>query len=178
MAASDDPELHVPLSKKIALARLFTRIPLLGRLWARTVPIAENSEVPWTPMRKPLASSSICLITTGSLHLKSDSRFNMDDPEGDPSFRAIPASAAHDDLTITHDYYDHTDADRDFNIVFPLDRVRELAAGHLGGLTPTHYSFMGHITGRHVSTLEREILQQLIARLSAESPHFVFLTPA
>ena len=168
----------MPLSKKIALGRLFTRMPVLGRLWAKRAAIAESSGVPWTPMRKPLPESRICLVTTGGLHLKSDKPFEMADPNGDPSFRAIPATATRDDLTITHDYYDHRDADRDFNIVMPLDRVRELAAaGHLGGLTPTHYSFMGHIDGPHVATLEQEILPQLIARLRAESPDFVFLTP-
>jgi len=168
----------MPLWRKAALARVFTRVTLLGRLWARTAPIAESSGVPWTPMRKPLPESRICLVTTGGLHLNSDPPFNMDDPNGDPSFRTIPATATRDDLTITHDYYDHTDADRDFNIVMPLDRIRELvAAGHLAGLTPTHYSFMGHIDGPHVAALEREFLPQLIARLRTESPDFVFLTP-
>jgi D-proline reductase (dithiol) PrdB len=166
------------MSRKAVMTKLFSRIPLLGRLWARTAPIAESAGVPWTPMRKPLSSSRVCLVTTGGLHLKSDVPFNMEDPDGDPSFRAIPATTTRDDLTITHDYYDHADADRDFNIVMPLDRIRELvAAGHLGGLTPTHYSFMGHIDGPHVATLEREILPQLIVRLRSESPDFVFLTP-
>jgi D-proline reductase (dithiol) PrdB len=168
----------VPLSKKIALSRLFTRMPLLGRLWAKSAAIAESSGVPWTPMRKPLPESRICLVTTGGLHLKSDAPFDMADPNGDPSFRAIPATATRDDLTITHDYYDHTDADRDFNIVMPLDRIGELvAAGHLGGQTSMHYSFMGHIDGPLVATLEREILPQLVRKLRAESPDFVFLTP-
>ncbi|MDE3135493.1 MAG: hypothetical protein KGL59_02875 [Acidobacteriota bacterium] len=168
----------MPLSRKIVLARLFTRMPLLGRIWARTANIAASDGVPWTPMSKPLSESRICLITTGGLHLKSDKPFDMFDPEGDSSFRAIPATATRDDLTITHDYYDHADVDRDFNIVMPLDRIRELvAAGHLGGLTPTHYSFMGHIDGPHVATLEMEILPELVARLRTESPDFVFLTP-
>jgi D-proline reductase (dithiol) PrdB len=153
-------------------------MPLLGRLWAKSAPIAEISGVPWTPMHKPLRESRICLVTTGGLHLKSDRPFDMANLNGDPSFRAIPATASRDDLTVTHDYYDHTDADRDFNIVMPLDRIRELvAAGHLGGRTSNHYSFMGHIDGPHVATLEREILPQLIRRLCDESPDFAFLTP-
>jgi D-proline reductase (dithiol) PrdB len=165
-------------SRKAVMTKLFSRIPLLGSIWARTASIAESSDVPWTQMRKPLSAARICLVTTGGLHLKSDQPFNMDDPNGDSSFRAIPATATRDDLTITHDYYDHTDADRDFNIVMPLDRIREMvAAGHLAGLTPTHYSFMGHIDGPQLATLEQEIVPQLIARLRTESPDFVFLTP-
>jgi len=44
----------------------------------------------------------------------------MMDPAGDPTFSEIPAVASYEDLDITHDYYDHTDADRDINVVFPL----------------------------------------------------------
>lgn len=162
-----------------SLAKLLTRCPTLGRWWGRFASIAANADVPWVPMKAPLRTSRVCLITTGGLHLKTDPPFNMDDPEGDPNYRAIPATATRADLTITHNYYDHTEADLDFNIVFPIDRLRELAsAGHLGGLTSTHYSFMGHIAGRYVDTLERAIVPELIGRMRSEAPDFVFLTPA
>jgi D-proline reductase (dithiol) PrdB len=168
----------LPLSRKILLARLFTRMPMLGRLWARTAAVGESSGIPWTPMGKPLASSRVCLITTGGLHLKSDTPFDRKDRAGDATFREIPATATRADLAITHDYYDHGDADRDFNVVMPLDRVRELvSAGHLGGLTATHYSLMGHIDGPQFVKLEAETLPRLVAKIRAGSPDFVFLTP-
>ena len=163
----------------ILLARAFTRWPVLGRLWSKVAPIATSTDVPWTPMTKPLATCRVSLITTGGLHLKTDQPFNMDDPKGDPTFRVIPANATQADLTITHNYYNHADADRDFNILLPLDRITELTrAGYLGGLTPSHYSFMGHIDGPHVGTLESEVLPALVRRISAERSDFVFLTPA
>jgi D-proline reductase (dithiol) PrdB len=163
----------------ILFAKAFTRWPLLGRLWSKLAPMNASTDVPWTPMTKPLDDCRVCLITTGGLHLKTDQAFNMDDPKGDPTFRVIPANVKQDDLTITHNYYNHSDADRDFNILLPLDRVRELvAAGHLRGLTPSHYSFMGHIDGPHADTLEREILPNLVRKVVAEQPDFVFLTPA
>ncbi len=130
-------------------------------------------------MRKPLQQSRVCVITTAGLHLKTDTPFNMTDPDGDPTYRLIPATARQAELTITHNYYDHRDADRDYNIVFPLDRLRELVANrHLGGLTLRHYSFMGHIDGRHLETLQRDILPALLRLLRSEAPDFVFLTPA
>jgi D-proline reductase (dithiol) PrdB len=176
---TDQPDPSMRTKIHIFLARLFTRLPVLGRWWSKFAPMPVNIDVPWVPMKTPLQNSCVCLITTGGLHLKTDTPFNMDDPEGDPSYRAIPATATNRDLVITHDYYDHKDADRDFNIILPLDRVRELvAAGHLGGLTPTHYSFMGHIDGRHVRTLESAVLPELIGRIQREAPDFVFLTPA
>lgn len=163
----------------ILLARAFTRWPVLGRLWSKVSPIATSTDVPWAPMHKPLTACRVCLITTGGLHLKTDQPFDMNDPQGDPTFRTIPANVTQDDLAITHNYYNHADADRDFNILLPLDRVRELTlAGHLGGVTQSHYSFMGHIDGPYVPTLEREVLPALIRRIQTERPDFVFLTPA
>lgn len=163
----------------VLLAKAFTRWPVLGRLWSKMAPMATSADVPWAAMNKPLSSCRLCLITTGGLHLKTDRPFNMDDPQGDPSVRVIPAEATQADLAITHNYYNHADADRDFNILLPLDRVRELTvAGDLGGPAPSHYSFMGHIDGPHVTTLEREILPTLLAKLRIEAPDFVFLTPA
>ncbi len=161
------------------LARVFTRVPLVGRVWGKFARIEEEKGVPWTPMRKQLRECRVCLITTGGIHLRTDMPFNMDDPEGDPTYRVVPSSARAEDLTITHDYYDHQDADRDFNILLPLDRLRELvAAGHIGGMTRKHYSFMGHIDRPHVSILRQRVLPQLLADLATEEPDFVLLTPA
>lgn len=161
------------------LAKLFTRVPLVGRLWGKLAHIEEETDVPWTPIHKPLRECRVCLITTGGLHLRSDRPFDMNDPQGDPTYRVIPSDARADDLTITHNYYDHRDADRDFNILLPLDRMRELAAaGQVGGMTRNHYSFMGHIDGPHVPALKQTVLPQLLTDLSSEEPDFVFLTPA
>ena len=163
----------------VLLAKAFTRWPVLGRLWSKVSPIARSTDIPWTSMTKPLTGCRITLITTGGLHLRTDQPFNMDDPKGDPTFRVIPADAEHADLTITHNYYNHVDADRDSNILLPLDRVKELTrGGYVSGLTPSHYSFMGHIDGPHVATLENEILPVLLRKIHSEHPDFVFLTPA
>lgn len=163
----------------VLMARAFTHWPVLGRLWSKVAPIKVSADIPWTPMLKFLSDCSVCLITTGGLHVETDVPFNMDDPQGDPTFRVIPSTATQGELKITHNYYNHADADRDFNIIFPLERMRELkAAGVLYGVTPTHYSFMGHIDGPHVARLEDEILPVLLERIQSERPDFVFLTPS
>jgi D-proline reductase (dithiol) PrdB len=165
--------------KNLVLARLFTRFPILGRLWSKFARVPTSSDVPWTPARKPLEQSRICLVTTAGLHLIGDRPFDMADADGDPTYRVIPATARQQELAITHDYYDHRDADHDFNIVFPLERARELvAADYLGGLASKHYSFMGHIDGKYVEALQHEVLPALIRELTEAAPDFVFLTPA
>jgi D-proline reductase (dithiol) PrdB len=48
-------------------------------------------------------------------------------------------------LMVTHDHYDHADADQDINVVFPIDRLRELKEdGFIGGIARKHIGYMGY----------------------------------
>jgi len=61
-------------------------------------------------------------------------------------YRAIPAATKPDELLISHISvnFDRTGFQEDWNVVFPLDRLCELAAeGVIGKVAPIHYSFMG-----------------------------------
>ena len=110
--------------------------------------------VPWCPVTKPLAASTIALVTTAGVHHAHQRPFDMLDRNGDASFRVIDPAAIAESWVITHDYYDHRGADRDLNVVFPVDRLREMeAAGVIGGVARRHLSFMGHIQGGRVSDL-------------------------
>lgn len=161
------------------MARALHVMPVLGRLWAKSARTAAPPDVPLTPLRRPLRACRAAIITTGGVHQKADRPFDMIDPDGDPTFREIPATAHARELTITHDYYDHRDADRDLNLVFPLERFRELVEeGVLGGVVGTHFSFMGHVDGPLVRRLEEESIPRVLARLGGEQPDFVFLVPA
>jgi D-proline reductase (dithiol) PrdB len=56
--------------------------------------------------------------------------------------------------------------------------MRELVEGGvIGGLAPTHYGFMGHITGRHVPTLMNITAPEVFRRLKAAGVDAVLLTP-
>lgn len=159
--------------------QLFQHLPWLGTWWARHHRFVEATTVPFARLARPLRESAVALVTTGGVHLRSDPPFDMDDPDGDPSYRVIPVDAPRERLTITHKYYDHAAADRDLNVVLPLDRLREShAAGRIGGLAPRVYSFMGHIDGRHLRTLIERTAPDVAARLAADGAEAVVLTPA
>ncbi len=80
---------------------------------------------------------------------------------------------------ITHNYYDHRDADLDINIVLPTDRLRERESERtIGGIARRHFSFMGHILGRHVDTLVTRTGPEVAALLKGDGADIVFLTPA
>ena len=79
---------------------------------------------------------------------------------------------------ITHDYYDHSDADRDINIVFPIQRLQEFEKeGVIGRMANIHYSFMGHITDRHILTLISSTAPEVARRLMEDNVDAVLLTP-
>ena len=132
--------------KNKTLAKLTTRFPFFAERFIKTFTPLETEGIPWTPLTKPLAESKIALITTAGVHYRDQSPFNMRDPNGDPSFRVIDSSRLISELMITHDYYDHSDADKDINIVFPIQRLVEFASeGVIGEVAKKHYGLMGHI---------------------------------
>ena len=103
------------------------------------VPITPKSI--FTPVTKPLSEMVIALASACGAHLKTDKRFNL---AGDTTYREIPDNTPTDDLMISHGGYDNSDANRDINCMFPLDRLHELAkAGFIKGTAPTHFGFMG-----------------------------------
>jgi D-proline reductase (dithiol) PrdB len=166
------------LGNRVAV-QLFKRLPWLGDAWARRRGFVESRDIPWTPMRIFVRDAVVALVTTAGVHLKSDPPFDMTDPDGDPTFRVLPVDARGDGVAITHKYYDHSAADRDLNVVLPVDRLRELAAeGRVGGVAPRVYSLMGHVDGAHVRTLMQTTAPEVARRLRADGAQAVVLTPA
>lgn len=163
----------------------FYAIPTVAQIWAsrsaaNTRQIVElDDAIPFTRLVKPLANCRVALITTGGIHLPSQRPFDMENPDGDPSYREIPGDVALDSVTITHKYYDHRDADRDINVIFPLDHLRELVAQEvLGSIAPRHFGFMGHIDQDLVEVLNRETAPDVAAKLRDDQVDFTLLTPA
>ncbi|MHB1398781.1 MAG: glycine/sarcosine/betaine reductase selenoprotein B family protein [Trichloromonadaceae bacterium] len=166
--------------KNRLIARLATRFPALAeRLVAGYQAQASAQAIPWTPMDKPLSQCRLALVTTAGVHHGAQPLFDMQDAQGDPSFRELDGRSIEADFRITHDYYDHRDAERDLNIVLPLARLREFVAeGKLGALAERHYGFMGHIDGPHIVTLTEQTAPAVAARLKAAGVDVVLLTPA
>ena len=159
------------------LAKLTTRSRRVAGMYTRSYRPMEFKDIPWTPLSKPVSESRLALVTTAGVHHRHQPAFDMLDPEGDPAYRIIDAEHP-DDLMITHDYYDHADADRDVNIVFPIQRALEFQGeGLIGELARYHYGFMGHIDGRHISTLINDTAPDVAVRLKKAGVDIALLTP-
>ena len=92
--------------------------------------------VPFTPFEGELAAATVALVTAGGVHRRDQPPFNIADDLGDLD----PV-----ELMVTHHHYDHTDADRDINVQFPIERLRELAADKMiAAVASEHVGFMGY----------------------------------
>ena len=97
---------------------------------------------PWTPS-PPLARCRIALVTTAGLHRTSDRPFSFV-PETE--YRVIPGDTPASQLMMSHVSvnFDRSGFQADLNVVFPIDRLAELARqGLIGSVAKYHYSFMG-----------------------------------
>jgi D-proline reductase (dithiol) PrdB len=161
------------------IARMLGIFPFLEKIFTSLYRPRELDEVPWTAVKKPLRNSKIAIVTTAGVHHRDQNPFDMTDPDGDPSFRVLDVTRPVEDFVITHDYYDHTDADLDINIVFPVERLREFEkAGIIGSFSDTHYGFMGHVLGRHIDTIVKVKAPEVAERLKSDGVDAVLITPA
>ncbi len=153
--------------------------PWVKKRWAHNFNAVKSDIIPWTPLLKPISECKIALLTTGGVHLKSDQPFDMVDKDGDPSFRKIPSSIEPKDLIITHDYYNHTDADKDINLVFPVETIKNAQQkGLIGDISKFYYSFMGHIDNHHIKTLMEKTAVEVSCELKKEKVDIAILVPA
>jgi D-proline reductase (dithiol) PrdB len=134
------------------------------------------NNTPVTPLSKPLNECKLALLTSGGLHLKTDTPFNAKHKEGDCSFRILPGDMEHKDIMVSHDSYDHKFINEDINCVFPIDRMREyVREGTIKSLSDEHYSFMGHI---YVPAPLLENSANVGKRLKELGVDIAFLTPS
>jgi D-proline reductase (dithiol) PrdB len=128
--------------------------------------------------RKPFVSGPalgkrrIAVVTSAGLVTRGERPF----VSGDADYRVLPADTPADRLLMTHVSvnFDRTGFQRDVNVVYPLDRLREMAAaGAIGSVADTHYSFMGASDPRGMEANARSVA----GRLKADRVDGVLLTP-
>ena len=96
---------------------------------------------PWVD-GPPLSKRRVAIVSSAGLVVRGDRVFRGRDAD----YRAIPATTGPDELLCSHISinFDRTGFQEDWNVVFPLDRLNELASeGIIGSVAATHYSFMG-----------------------------------
>jgi D-proline reductase (dithiol) PrdB len=90
------------------------------------------TQIPWTPLAKPLPKCTVSLVCSAAIALKTDRPF---DPEierrdpwfSDPSYRVVPRTARTGGIQVCHLHINPAFAEQDLNSVLPVERLDELA---------------------------------------------------
>ncbi len=114
---------------------------------------------PFTPLRKPVAHSRLVLVSSSGFYVEGHDPEPLgvkDMSQGEairrineflkctPTLTAIPKDTPRAELRVRHGGYDVRAAERDPNVVFPLDRMVELEReGVIGELAHDAYTFVG-----------------------------------
>jgi len=113
----------------------------------------------FTPAQKPISESRLALVTSTGHFVEGDDPepfgiTNMTQEEAiskiddflktAPVLSSIPFDTPQQKLKARHPGYDIRGVQRDPNVAFPIERLRELQQeGIIGELTPSAYSFVG-----------------------------------
>ena len=114
---------------------------------------------PWVE-GPPLAQRRVAIVSSAGLVVRGETPFRGRDAD----YRTIPATTRSDELLISHISinFDRTGFEEDWNVVFPLDRLNELAAEReIGSVAAAHYSFMGATDPVQMEGYAREVAGHL-----------------
>ena len=141
--------------------------PLHVRAFLRAYRWRRIDPLPWSPLAVPLHRARVALVTSAGLTAPGDTPYDPRARGGDYTYRWIPSSVQTGALVNSHrsESWDPSGFDRDPNVVFPLDRLREFErAGVIGEINRRHASFMGSITapGRLIRHSAPEVAAELV----------------
>ena len=129
--------------------------------------------VPFTPYEKELSTATVTLVSATGVYAPDQEPFPTVDP-GDVSYRIIDPLTDTSTLRIAHHHYDHSEADTDPNIVFPLDTLRELASeGAIAAINDKHYCY-GFTT--RLRELYEQTFPELADKIERSKTKLVLLT--
>lgn len=109
----------------------------------------------------PVSKRRVAIIATSGVHMPNDRPFRYGVRE---SYRIIPGNIQADELIMSHGEttFDRVGFQRDSNMLFPIDRLRELAGeGAIGSVADFHYSFGAPMSDKDMELAAREIASLL-----------------
>ena len=90
----------------------------------------------------PLRDRRVALVSTAGINRRGDRPF----ADGSADYRVIPEEIPAAEVVMSHisTNFDRTGFQQELNVIFPIDRLKELADdGVIGSVARFHYAFMG-----------------------------------
>ena len=122
----------------------------------------------------PLQEARVAIVTTAALSRKGGvSNWQLQDFH----FETIPSDARDLELGHVSPNFDRSGFHADMNVVYPIDRLEELAAeGVIGSVASNHYAFAGNQSDT-VSELRLDTGPVCAAQMLKDEVDVVLLTP-
>ncbi len=141
-------------------------------------PAFEYDVAPWAPLAKPLSDCRVALISTGGVYVDGEDPMGPGGPTQEeavgriqeflrspPALVSIPRDIEAGRLRVRHPGYDIRGAQRDYNVVFPVDRLKELESeGVFGELAEENYSFVGAVSQKRLLQVAPQWAERLRER--------------
>ncbi len=154
-----------------------TREYYLSQGYAKPYRWANFKEVPFTPLKKPLAESRLALVTTSEIALRTwdDQRTPLEKGEAGNVY-SFPSDTPIGDLYSQSRSFDkHATTLADVNAYFPVTRLQEMqAAGRFASLAPSAHGVYNAYSQRRTRESDAP---ELLRRIRDEAVDVVLLTP-
>lgn len=117
----------------------------------------EFTDTPWTATSR---KRRVALISTAGLMHRTDPHFGFNSAD----YRIIDRNRT-EDVVMSHisTNFDRTGFARDLNVIFPLDRLDDMAQdGQIDSVAQYHYSFMGATAPQAMEATARTLAKTLM----------------
>ena len=129
-----------------------------------------RSCIPYTPLKRDLKDCRVALVTTSGAYVEGMQPFS----DNDLSFRLIPNDTDTKKIRFVPGHFDTASGAEDPNVMFPLDRLRELlSANEISKLADQHLA-MGLTT--ELRKLKEVVSWEIAETVMKLRPDIVVLT--
>ena len=143
----------------------------------RNYPFIENTNAPFTAMRRSLPMLNLALISSAGAYIDGTDSFDLESRDGDISYREIPIEVEAEDLLYAAKGYDPTAVREDRNSQIPIERLAEYEANAvIGKLNEVWWSLSSYIP--NAALVAAELAPKLAERLKGYEVQAALLIPA
>ena len=143
----------------------------------RGYPFVENTNAPFTPLRRALPMLNLAVISSAGAYIDGMDPFDLGSKDGDPNFREIPIEVGAEDLRYSAKGYDPKFVQEDRNSQIPIERLREYEGNAvIGHLNDCWWSLSPYIP--NAAMVATEIAPKIAERLDRYQVQAALLIPA
>lgn len=139
--------------------------------------ITKHDYVPLAKLKKTLSESKLTFVSTAGVQPSGTVPFDTVHPIGDYTYRKVPSHLKPEDLEIHQLKYPTVGANEDLNVIFPIERLQELAEeGVIGSLSDHFFSFIGY--NMDPDKLEETLAEDIAEAVVKDQADIALLSPA